>query len=142
MIGLKHLSSKCESMKWIIIQFLLFGCIFLQAQEVHIQDSVFLCFVNPEKSPKWTQGTNQELIQNLKTKISYPKDQCISGITVMHFRVDTFGQVLDPKIVRSISKNIDTQLIKLIVDFTFIPGKFFDKKVDFNMTLPIRLDLE
>ena len=74
--------------------------------------------------------------------IKYPNGQCIAGITVLQFKVDTLGQVKEPKIMRSLSKEIDEQLLKIIWNYKFEPGILIDKKAEFNLNLPIRIKLE
>ena len=124
--------------KYIIIILLSLQFVILNAQAI---ESIEL--VTPiEIQPKWTLGTNEQLIMEITSKIEYPVEQCIEGITVLQFTVDTLGQVANPKIRRSISKKIDEQLLNLICDYEFEPGILFDRKSNFNMYLPIRIKLE
>lgn len=128
-------------MKWVVIIQLIFSLNYLVAQNVDSIES--LVFVTPiEIMPKWTQGTNNELIQEITSSIKYPYEQCIEGITVLQFKVDTLGQVKEPKIMRSLSKEIDQQLLKIIWNYKFEPGIQIDKKVEMVLVLPIRIKLE
>jgi outer membrane biosynthesis protein TonB len=128
-------------MKWILIIQLAFSMNYIFAQNLDSKDT--LVFVTPlEILPKWTEGTNKELIQEITMNIKYPNGQCIAGITVLQFKVDTLGQVKEPKIMRSLSKEIDEQLLKIIWNYKFEPGILIDKKAEFNLNLPIRIKLE
>jgi len=128
-------------MKWVVIIQLIFSLNYLVAQNVDSIES--LVFVTPiEIMPKWTKGTNRELIQEITSSIKYPNEQCIEGITVLQFKVDTLGQVKEPKIMRSLSKEIDQQLLKIIWNYKFEPGILIDKKVELILNLPIRIKLE
>jgi len=123
--------------------FILLACSLnsLEAQNVDSTDN--LVFVTPyQVMPKWTKGTNQELIQELTSGIKFPADQCIQGMAVLQIKVDTFGQVQEPQIRRSISKEIDEQLLNIICDFKFESGIYRDGKADCMLMLPIRIKLE
>lgn len=113
----------------------------INAQQIDSTDS--MKFVTPiEIQPKWVMGTNEQLILDLSSKIKYPTEQCIEGITVLQFTVDTLGQVINPKIKRSISAKIDEQLLNLIYDYEFEPGILVNSMAKFNMYLPIKIKLE
>lgn len=127
--------------KYILIILLTVHFANTSAQKVDSNESTEL--ITPvEIQPKWTLGTNKELIKEITSKIEYPSEQCIEGITVLQFTVDTTGQVSNPEIKRSISKKIDEQLLRLICDYEFEAGLIVDRKVKFNMYLPIRIKLE
>ena len=128
-------------MKWILIIQLFFSVNYLSAQNLDSVDT--LLFVTPlEIMPKWTEGTNKELIQKITSNIKYPNEQCVEGTTVLQFKVDTLGQVKEPKIMRSISKEIDEQLLKIIWNYKFESGILIDRKAEFSLNLPIRIKLE
>ena len=56
--------------------------------------------------------------------------------------VDTFGHVKVPKILRSISKEIDKQLLMIICNYNFEPGVLINQKAEFILNLPIRIRLD
>lgn len=113
----------------------------INAQQIDSSNSIE--FVTPiEIQPKWVMGTNEQLIKEISSKIKYPIEQCIEGITVLQFTVDTLGQVINPKIKRSISTKIDEQLLNLIYDYEFEAGILVNRKAKFNMYLPIKIKLE
>lgn len=121
--------------------FLCFGFINSIAQQVDSLEEIDL--VTPiEIRPKWILGSNEQLIKEITAKIDYPYEQCVEGVTVLHFTVDTNGQVSNAKIKRSISNKVDEQLLKLIYTYDFTPGRLFDRKVNCNLYLPIKITLK
>lgn len=123
-------------MRWVLIILISFFLKSLVAQNKDLIEDIE--YVTPfEIMPKWSRGTNQELIEKIKSTIKYPNEQCLEGTTLLQFIVDKLGKVKEPKIIRSISKQIDRQLLKVICRYEFEPGILIDKKVDFLVTLPI-----
>jgi len=117
--------------------------VFNNVNAQQIDSSTSMELVTPiEIQPKWIMGTNQQLIKDISSKIKYPTEQCIEGTTVLQFTVDTLGQVINPKIKRSISAKIDKQLLSLICNYEFEPGILVNRKAKFNMYLPINIKLE
>ena len=128
-------------MKFILTILLSFSLNCLLSQTV--DSTTMIEFVRPiEVLPEWKNGTNKELIEVITSIIKYPNEQCIEGITILQFMVDTLGHVSDPRIVRSISEKIDSQLLNIICNYEFRPGILIDKKVDFVLNLPIKIKLE
>lgn len=99
-------------------------------------------FINPNILPVWKEGTNQELVKHIFRSIKYPNEDCISGVTILQAKIDTFGHVIDAKILRSVSKKIDAQLLGIISNYCFEPGYFRDKKVESFINIPIRISLD
>jgi len=96
-----------------------------------------------ETSPQWTEGTLKDLQTDIFSKLNYAEmGGCIEGITILSLTIDTLGNVVDPKIMRSLSKNLDEQLLAEIVKHKFIPGKFGDHKVPIRLNIPFRIRLE
>ena len=112
----------------------------LLAQNNYTKDSIFGKLPH-EIEPIWAKSTYEELIRELSSKLIYPDEDCIEGVTILQFRVDTFGNVVEPKIVRSLSNKIDKQLVQLIGNYRFWPGMLLNKKEEFIVNLPIRIRL-
>lgn len=105
-----------------------------------LNDSKELVFVNrSESQPVHISGNNEKLISTLYDNLTFPKGKRIEGMTILTFRIDTMGNVVDPKISRSVDLHIDRQLLKEIRNHTFIPGKLYGKKVETTMTIPIHI---
>lgn len=92
--------------------------------------------------PEYQFGTNEELIKIITSRIKYPQDKCIEGTAVLSFIVDINGNVNSPSIKRSICKEIDAQLIHMITDYKFIPGKSAGKIVETQLVLPIKIKVK
>ena len=83
---------------------ILLGTQFVNLNAQKLDSILPIEFITPrEIQPKWIYGTNNQLIQDITSKIKYPNEQCIEGITVLQFIVDTSGQVVNPIIKRSVS---------------------------------------
>jgi outer membrane biosynthesis protein TonB len=117
------------------------GCSNGQIENKNMSEGIEL--VTPiEIQPKWENGSNQDLMKLIQSKIKYPSEECIEGTTVLQFKIDTIGNVIEPKIMRSISLNIDKQLTSEIVNYKFEPGSIMNRKSEFSMNFPFRIKLE
>lgn len=104
------------------------------------QDTTELIFSNrPETQPIHISGNDKNLISALYENLCYSCEKCLGGTTILSFKIDTSGFVVDPKILRSIDSQIDQQLLKEICNHTFIPGTLYGKKVKTTMHIPIRI---
>lgn len=128
-------------MKWAVIILLIFSLNCLAAQKVDSIESLE-CLSPIEIWPKWCHGSNRELIQEIISCIKYSNGKSIEGTTYLQFMVDTFGHVKVPKILRSISKEIDKQLLMIICNYNFEPGVLINQKAEFILNLPIRIRLD
>jgi len=105
-----------------------------------VDDVIFVTPIEP--TPKWIDGSNEELLKLMTKKLTYPKEECIQGTVVLRFQVDTFGNVENARVRRSVSKNIDSQLLNEIVKHKFIPGKIGSRKVVSALNFPFKIKLE
>ncbi len=96
------------------------------------------CFVNDRIYPKYKHGTNEALPQLIIDQLIYPTHQCIQGTTILSFKIDINGNVKNPEIKRSISEDIDKQLLKIILNYQFIPGYQHGKAVETRMVMPFK----
>lgn len=110
------------------------------AQNKVKSDFVFIGNQNFERPAKWTEGTNQELLAKLWKNITYPSEDCLSGMTVLQITIDTMGVIVNSQIKRSISPKIDRQLLDEIKKYSFEPGYFRSKKTESTLYLPFKLD--
>ena len=95
-----------------------------------------------ETEAKYKNGGNEELLQDLYSKIKYPTQECISGLTILQITIDTLGYVINPTIKKSISKFIDDQLIDEICNYKFIPAELNGRKIESILLLPFRICIE
>ena len=117
------------------------GCSNGQIENKNMSEGIELV-TSIEIQPKWKNGSNQDLMKLIQSKIKYPSEECIEGTTVLQFKIDTIGNVFEPKIMRSISLNIDKQLTSEIVNYKFEPGSIMNRKSEFLMNFPFRIKLE
>jgi len=122
-----------------ILQLMLYNLTFGQLDSLNT-DEYLISIV--EKHPKYIHGTNVDLHKLISSQLNYPVEECLAGTTILSFTVNRYGKVESPKIIKSLSKNIDKQLIKLIQKYEFIPGEILGKPVNFNMCFPFRIRLE
>lgn len=99
-------------------------------------------FVNPERMPIWKNGTNEEFVKDVYSKLKYPNEFCGGGMMILQFTISKEGKVKNPKIRRSIYHKFDEQLLEIIKDYEFIPGTMHGIPVEVQMNLPIRIRLE
>lgn len=95
---------------------------------------------DPKSEVKPTfQGGETAFLKYLATNIKYPKtDKPIKGIVVVSFVVDKNGKVKDVRVVRSLNKLCDDEVIRVVsASPEWIPGKKDGKPADVKMTLPV-----
>ena len=75
----------------------------------------------------------------LATNIKYPQtDKPIKGIVVVSFVVDKNGKVKDVRVVSSLNKLCDDEVVRVVsASPEWIPGKIDGKPADVKMTLPV-----
>ena len=100
--------------------------------------------VNPQVMPQYKHGTMKEWVGSIYEQLKFPPDVCFSGtVSIISFIINEEGKVESPEIVRSVHmKGIDEQLIEIVCDAEFIPGKMHGKAVPIKYILPIRFELE
>ena len=102
-------------------------------------------------SPFYKNFTNYEVLpspKNISIKgiqkfildtIQYPKDFQKEGLVVIRFIVNLDGKVEMPKILKGIDPRIEKQILDLIADFEFTPGKFYQQEIPMYVNLPLRI---
>ena len=75
-------------------------------------------------------------------KVQYPriaKEMGIQGVVYVGFIVDAEGNVIEPKILKSLAKPLDEEALRVITkEVQFTPGYYQGKAVPVRMVLPIR----
>ena len=82
----------------------------------------------------------------LNEHVVYPPDARQAGIegkAIIKFIIDSLGNVLEPKVVRSVHPSLDSESVRVIRLLPkWIPGKQNGKNVNTYYTLPITFKLE
>ena len=82
-------------------------------------------------------------IQEQVDKPSLQIPDSISGRIVVHFWIDTIGNVVDPEIIRSLNESLDSLACKIVLDSPeWIPGKQRGKKVKVGFTFPVYINMK
>ncbi len=82
-------------------------------------------------------------IQEQVDKPSLQIPDSFSGRIIVHFWIDTIGNVVDPEIIRGINESLDSLAYKIILDSPeWIPGKQRGKKVKVGFTFPVYINME
>lgn len=88
----------------------------------------------------------QKLLENIYKSVKYPKvarDAGIEGVVVATFVVSSYGNIVEPKIVRSVSPEIDTEVLRVVGEMPpWISGKQSGKKVNVRYHLPVSFKLQ
>ncbi len=90
-------------------------------------------------------GGQDSLVAFISRNIKYPekarKDSTV-GQVIVQFVVDEKGNVIDPKILKSLSPECDAEVIRVLLKMpSWHPGKIKGKKVKSLFTLPVRFSL-
>lgn len=105
------------------------------------EDQGVYIFRDPEIPPIPKHLSSQATQKFILDKIQYPKGFQKEGLVVVRFMVDIDGTVLSPKIMKGIDPRVDKQILDIIEDIEFIPGKFFEKEIPMYVNLPLRISL-
>ena len=93
-----------------------------------------------EQMPEYPGGT-KALMNFLAYNIRYPKDAAknkVQGRVVVQFVIDKEGNVIDPKITRSVDPELDREALRIVKAMPkWIPGVQRGKKVMVKYTIPI-----
>jgi len=82
-------------------------------------------------------------IQEQVDKSSLQIPDSISGRIIVHFWIDTMGNVVDPEIMRGLIESIDSIVCKIVLDSpVWIPGKQRGIKVKVGFTFPVYINME
>ncbi len=101
------------------------------------QDSII--FVNPESSPIPKTLSYEEMKDSILSQLIFPEDFKKEGIVVIQFIVNINGKVETPIIKKGLDDRIENQILNLICNFEFIPGKFYGKEFPMYVNLPLRI---
>jgi hypothetical protein len=67
----------------------------------------------------------------------------ISGRIIIHFLIDTIGNVVDPEIIRGLNESLDSLASKIVLDSPeWIPGKQRGKTVWVGFTFPVYINMD
>ena len=121
------------------LSLIIIGNLYGQEQISHKQD--FPNFIKPEVSPIPKHLSFNAIQESILNKIEYPEDFKKEGLVVIQFMVNLDGKVTTPKIRKGLDPRIDQQILDLICDFEFTPGKFYEKEIPMFVNFPIRIAL-
>ena len=102
-------------------------------------------YVIVEQMPKFPGG-DKALMTYIWKNIKYPDDAIKAGIkgkVLVTFVIDKDGNVINPKIVRSLSPTTDKEALRVVSSLPkWIPGKQSGKNVDVKYSVPISFALK
>lgn len=96
-------------------------------------------FEDPEQQASFPGGT-QALLDFLDQNVSYPAnfEGCAQGRVVVTFTINVDGSITDPKVVRSLDKELDAEALRVVSLMPkWIPAKMNGKSKKSKYTLPI-----
>ena len=88
-------------------------------------------------------GGETALIQFIQKNIKYNKKalrQGIQGLVIVQFNVNTSGKIVDPRVVKKLSPELDAESLRVVnlMPDNWQPGREEGKPVNFTFTLPVR----
>jgi protein TonB len=82
-------------------------------------------------------------IQEQVEKPSLLIPDSISGRIMVHFWIDTMGNVVAPEIIRGLNESLDSLACKIVLDSPeWKPGKQRGKKVKVGFTFPVYINMD
>ena len=113
-----------------------------QAEESVVQGKVFDVV---EQMPAFPGG-QQELMNFLMKNVKYPKeatDKGIEGRVIVQFVVDKDGSVVEPKVVKSVSPELDQEALRVVKKMPkWQPGKQNGEVVRVKYHIPVSFRLQ
>jgi len=103
-------------------------------------------YIRVDEMPYFGEKESNDLVAYLSTRLKYPveaRESTIEGIVMAQFIVQTNGTLSDFEIIRSLSKETDEEVLRLLKSMpTWTPGKLNGKPVPVKMGLPVRFKLD
>jgi periplasmic protein TonB len=104
-------------------------------------DTSYFNYSNP---PEFNGG-RQALVQYISRSVKYPanaKRMGIEGSVLVRFTIDKDGKVIDTKVIKSISKELDEEALRVINAMpNWVPGQLDGEGIKFSFALPIAFRL-
>ncbi|MCR5130790.1 MAG: M56 family metallopeptidase [Prevotella sp.] len=98
-----------------------------------------------EKMPEFPGGMS-ELMNYLMKNVKYPKeaiDKGIEGRVIIQFVVAKDGSVINPRVVKSVSPELDAEALRVVKSMpNWKPGMQNDKPVNVKYTIPVSFRLQ
>ena len=89
--------------------------------------------------PGKTAGLNLDIANNMKIPKKAVKDE-IHGQLIIQITIDTFGNVTNPKIIKSLREDVDQAAVEMTAHLKpFIPARMGGKTVPFVIKIPIKI---
>lgn len=108
------------------------------------RDSASIVMMPVEVMPQFPGGEDA-LIKYLSKNLKYPanaKKSWIEGTVYVTFLLDKEGKVTEPKILKSVSEELDAEAIRLVNEMPqWTPGTQNGKPVIVQYNLPVRFKL-
>ncbi len=88
----------------------------------------------------------EKMLRNIYTNIKYPKlarKNNTQGLVIVQFVVNKKGEIESPKIMRSLSDELDQEVIRVVMEMPqWTPGRQNGKKVSVFYNLPVKFKLQ
>ncbi len=107
-----------------------------------ITESITADSISPENYDQQASfpGGQEALLAFLDQNVRYPDcyDGCGQGRVVVSFSIDTDGSIVDPKVIRSVDKELDAEALRVVSLMPkWIPAKEKGKNKRTEYVLPI-----
>ncbi len=111
-----------------------------------VETEIIACYVATFPTEAQYPGGSDELMHFFNNNLKYPNAERIrgtEGIVVAEFAVDKTGKISDIKIVKSLSKSCDKEVIRVLnLMPKWIPAKQSGMSIATTFTLPVRFNLD
>ncbi|MBC5994159.1 energy transducer TonB [Pontibacter cellulosilyticus] len=115
-----------------------------QYGKCYAEDGSEVAFVPYREMPVF-RGGERAMLQYLGQNIRYPASSQRnreSGVVVINFTVNKHGGINNPRVIRSISRDLDKEALRVVSGMSgWTPGTFEGEKVDVLYTLPVRFTI-
>ncbi|WP_320052089.1 energy transducer TonB [uncultured Acetobacteroides sp.] len=115
------------------------------AKERIFDESEVSCYMVVEKMPSFPGG-QEAMINFLNQNTQYPSaaiEKKMEGTVFVQFIVDSTGKIEEPKVIRSVSPELDNEALRVVRLFPhWNPGIMMGEKLRVGYTMPFKFVLE
>ena len=97
-------------------------------------------FITHETPPKYSLGSNEELMALIYEELTPIRKTCLKGISIISVMINNAGKVESPEVIRSLAPETEAEFIELIQQYEFEPATFLGKTIECRMIFPIKLE--
>ncbi|KAA3438302.1 energy transducer TonB [Rufibacter hautae] len=107
----------------------------IQKAKGEVTDTL-ICIFPIEQQPEYKHGGLPSMLTFIQRNLRYK--ECAEGTVVVQFVIDSTGQVREPILLKSLTKETDAEAMRVVQLLEFTPGMHNGRKMPIRYVIPIR----